>query len=353
MTRPAVLGSVAVHLAVLGGLMLLPPADSSPPPARRFADVELIEIREAVEPRDTATSPAPEPKPEHETGPNPSAETEPQPERERTRPPTPEPRDDPQGGAAPWEQTGSAEENPAGSGSTRKPVEVNPPPRRGALTLGGLRDVGPKGVPPRLPRGIAFDVPERDGGEIRIPEDAGFVRERDGRLVYRDPDPGPTKWTAELLPDGRIRFVDLVRPYPSRREFYVARKHALLKSTAALRTRMAIAFAKTNIDRQLVRLRRQLKAIWTSDRPPHTRRALIFALWDECEESVAIDPGILAEQSEIDTLRKAAGSRARAAIIAFVRETIPAGSRDRYTDDELRALNHERLSEERFEPYAA
>lgn len=171
--------------------------------------------------------------------------------------------------------------------------------------------------------------------------------------MYSDPDPRQTKWTAELFPDGRVRFTDLVRPFPSRREFYIPQKRALLNATAELRTKMAIAFATTNIERQLGRLHRELEAIWRSDRPPHTRRALIFALWDECVESQSANPDKIEGQSEVDALRDAAGARARAEIIAFIRAKIPVDSADRYTEAELRSLNAARVSKERFAPYAA
>jgi hypothetical protein len=117
---------------------------------------------------------------------------------------------------------------------------------------------------------------------------------------------------------------------------------------------MAVAFAERNIDRQLQKLYRDLMDIWTSDRPPRTRRRLIFEIWDECEENLAVDLGDFndSETSTIDRLRRSAGTRARGKILAFIRRHLAAGTEDGYPDAELRALNEGRVSKERFAPYA-
>ncbi len=55
-------------------------------------------------------------------------------------------------------------------------------------------------------------------------------------------------------------------------------------------------------------------------------------MWDDCAEDEV-------------------GRRARAAIVAFVRETLPQGSPGAFAESELRALNRERLSRAPFRPY--
>ena len=209
----------------------------------------------------------------------------------------------------------------------------------------------------------------RDTGQHRTPAEAGFVRKKDGRLVYRDPDPAAS-WSAELLPDGRVRFKDrLVKPgltsvaTPGLQvlvmkaegfEFWATRKKRLLRSTSKMRLQMAVDFASKNIDRQLAQLYRDLLDIWTSSKPPHTRRGLIFATWDDCEEQLEIDLGDFSDShaSKIDELREDAGVEARAKIIEFIQRHIPSDSADAFTPAELVAMNRRRRSTERFEPYA-
>jgi hypothetical protein len=46
-----------------------------------------------------------------------------------------------------------------------------------------------------------------------------------------------------------------------------------------------------------------------------------------------------------------AAAAVRAIIVKFVRERLPAGSADAFTDEELEKLNRGRQSKERFDPY--
>ncbi len=135
-------------------------------------------------------------------------------------------------------------------------------------------------------------------------------------------------------------------------KLWVQRKKKLLKATATMRLHMAIAFAEKNIDRQLTRLHRDLLEIWSSDKPPHTRRGLIFETWDDCEDSLVVPLGDASGKApSLDELRLRAGTRARAKVIAFIRRHLPAGSPDAFTARELVAMNERRNSRERFAPY--
>lgn len=211
----------------------------------------------------------------------------------------------------------------------------------------------------------------RSDAVIETPADAGFTQTDDGRWVFADPDPG-AQWTAELLPDGRLEFDDHLVPrfdgkkggvvMPGLKElvpamqgvkFWIKRKRRLLNATQEMRLKMAVQFARDNIDKQLKRLHRDLIAIWTSDEPPHTRRGLLFEAWDDCDERISIDlPGFSDRNTEIDELRVSAGEKARAQILAFIRRHLPADSSDAYTAAELRTLNAKRVSKARFAPYA-
>lgn len=207
--------------------------------------------------------------------------------------------------------------------------------------------------PPRVPRALlesALERPARvDDDVIRTPEDAGFERTSHGRWSYRNPNPR-AEWTAVLGPDGLVRFSDPPLAPCRRKQCWIRQKQRLLEKTRELRTRMASAYARRNIEDGLTRLNRQLLEIWNSDRPPHTRRALIFALWDECEEDLgeAESPDTT---SATDAYRNRAGQRARDRIIAFVQTKLPEHSPHRFTPEELHAMNAGRRSHQRFEPY--
>ncbi|HUS68872.1 MAG TPA: hypothetical protein VMZ28_30255 [Kofleriaceae bacterium] len=97
---------------------------------------------------------------------------------------------------------------------------------------------------------------------------------------------------------------------------------------------------RRNLDAAVARAPAKLERIWRSEWSAAEKRALLFELWDECAEEGS--SGVVS-----------AANAVRAAVIAFVRRRLPHGSRDAFTDDELRALNRRRTSRARFEPYAA
>lgn len=116
-------------------------------------------------------------------------------------------------------------------------------------------------------------------------------------------------------------------------------KARFLDRTRAERMRMATVEKGENLRHALFRLRRNLRAVWTSATwPAARRRQLLFELWDEC-----------AETGSAEVL--AVATRARATIIAFVRRNLPAGSAHAYTGSELKRLNRSRKSSEMFLPY--
>ncbi len=244
------------------------------------------------------------------------------------------------------------------------------------------RDHGEASVPsPRLSSAQAralhghagTDAGETDGegdraGQPRTLADAGFVRDRRGTYVYREPG---GHFTARVGPDGRVHFKDhivgvseqglalpdlysVVRK-AQKRELWSRDKSRLLALTFELRLRIAVDFAERQIDARLAALYRELIELWSADRPAIARRKTLFSRWDDCDERMRVSlPGFEdAADSPIDRLRHDAGAQARARIVEFVRKHLPAGSPDAYGDDELDALNRDRRSEQRFEPYAA
>jgi hypothetical protein len=84
----------------------------------------------------------------------------------------------------------------------------------------------------------------------------------------------------------------------------------------------------------LGQLGERLRALWSDGRRPVAeRRRLLYALWEECDAE------------------RPAGRAARARIVAFVRERLPAGSQDAFPPTELDGLNRGRREDDRFEPY--
>jgi hypothetical protein len=100
------------------------------------------------------------------------------------------------------------------------------------------------------------------------------------------------------------------------------REHLYERATARVRARA---------DRELARA---LSRLWGGDEPLATRKAKLFALWDDCADD------------EIGDLR-------RTQIESFVRMQCPAGDACAFTVGELAMLNRERISRRAFAPYDA
>jgi len=79
--------------------------------------------------------------------------------------------------------------------------------------------------------------------------------------------------------------------------------------------------------------------LWATVPDIAERKRELFGLWDECTEAGTDD--------DLE-----AGMRARARVIAFIREHLPPGSHDAFTSTELAALNRDKQSHEQFAPYA-
>jgi hypothetical protein len=113
---------------------------------------------------------------------------------------------------------------------------------------------------------------------------------------------------------------------------YAARKQALLDATFAERVARGGAFRAEQQARSAELMERNLERLWTTTRDPAARRRALFELWDECADD-------------------AAGARARAMVIGWIRAHLPAGSPDAYSPAELDALSARRTSRQPFAPY--
>jgi hypothetical protein len=120
---------------------------------------------------------------------------------------------------------------------------------------------------------------------------------------------------------------------------YPYRKLKLMEETREERAAMALAARAEALEAALRGFEGQLQRIWND--PTHSaaeRRAILFALWDECAES--------GPDEIVSTARSI-----RAIILSFVRRELPRGSALAYGDDELSALNAVRSSRALFAPY--
>jgi hypothetical protein len=180
-----------------------------------------------------------------------------------------------------------------------------------------------------------------------------FVPRKDGSFVYRG-----HAFSAKINPDGSIAFsdreginfdqlgtkdgqslgarfsFDLTDGAYRRRgaDPYQAERDYVLRGSEDLRDRLAAEHRGKEGDRALLRLAGRLERTWTSDRDAATRRRALFKLWDDCSDDDV-------------------GARARAAIVSFVLERLPAGSAEAFSDEELARLNEKRHSREPFRPY--
>jgi hypothetical protein len=124
---------------------------------------------------------------------------------------------------------------------------------------------------------------------------------------------------------------------------YQARKRVFLERTFDERAQMRVTNQVEDLRDVIGALRGELARIWgDTRRSAAERRALLFALWDDCLEPGAEVAGDAAT---------AAAVTARATIIGFIRTQLPSDDPDGYSAAELADLNERRSSKQPFEPY--
>lgn len=219
------------------------------------------------------------------------------------------------------------------------------PSQRGAPAGLGAPDrgVSERDLEQRLETGLHADAMTKTYTHRTRPE---LHRRPDGSQAYEGP-----RFTAIIRPDGSVHFDD--RPNVATNGFsasgtfdlteavmgaagqdpLVAEREWFMRNTEELRHRLEAEHRRREMDAALRRLPGRLTRVWGStSHSPASRRRRIFDLWDEMDEDET-------------------GQRARRIVIEFVREVLPAGGEDAYTDDELRRLNASRQSREPFAPY--
>jgi hypothetical protein len=118
---------------------------------------------------------------------------------------------------------------------------------------------------------------------------------------------------------------------------YAARKRKLLDATFAERAEIGTVHRAAQRDRATELVRKNLERLWRATTDPALRRAALFEMWNECDESEGLDGE--------------AGARARAQIVGWIRSHLPAGTPEAYSADELAQLDRRRSSRQHFRPY--
>lgn len=215
---------------------------------------------------------------------------------------------------------------------------------------------GPAGLGPPDRRPSEREIEQRLSAGLReqaltkthtVREPFQLRRRPDGTQVWEGP-----RLTGIIRPDGSVDFND--RPNVQTNGFsgsgtfdateaimgasgqdpLRAEREYFMRQTEDLRARLEAEHRRRQMDSGLQSLRGRLARVWaTTTRTPAQRRLRIFGIWDETDED---DGG---------------GRRAREIILAFIRENLPPGSEDAYTEEEVRRLNGRRESREEFAPY--
>lgn len=221
------------------------------------------------------------------------------------------------------------------------------------------------------------------------PPAPGLVRRNDGGYDYVDPH---GQFTARFYPDGTMAFADPWRRVTKNdrdngrccalppaglgslnpfmgvsmsgpvewllaiqgKDPLVNAKTELLARTRAVRTTLAIEWARKQIKKRFDELDNDLLAMWNrQDRSPEQRRAQLFHTWDDCDEVFNVRPGNVPPEavSTIDAERLQTANAARAKIIRFIRHHLAAGSTTAYPPSEITKLNAQRTSKNPFAPY--
>jgi hypothetical protein len=173
------------------------------------------------------------------------------------------------------------------------------------------------------------------------------IIEKDGRVRFEDrlgeTTLGPTLGYDSDTKDVRIGVTvtsnfdldDFVEKVLLERTLYPHAKARFIEQTRALRNELAARYDREGAARADMTVHREFLRVLRDDAlHPREKRAVIFALWNDCAEDDA-------------------GAQAQHAIERFIREHMPQGSGLGYPAEELLAFNAQRAGARAFAPYAA
>jgi hypothetical protein len=245
-------------------------------------------------------------------------------------------------GRPPRHRTTARAEAQAPAGQPEEPgVEPLRPGPSAGVDLSLRRDpTGGEGGGVRAAPGSLLGQPA--GSEPARPRASETPRgeDRPGFVAKVDPD-GTVHFENKFPRDANDAIMRMAGMDP-----YSYEKRRFAEETRPARERMADAARATWRSEALERLPSTLERIWQDTRTPASaRRRTLFDLWDECIDAPADADAVAGEAS------LAGAARLRRTILAFIQAHLPAGSPDAFPPDEIDALNRQRRSHERFEPY--
>ena len=345
--RLPVVCSIIAHVALLLVALRLPAAVRS---RAKSIDVEINEPKQTMVPK--APAPTPEP-PKPVVKPQPLKNTQRHEEKheelpKQAPPPVQQPEQQP-----PPPATSSLSMRPSA------PVDLNLHGLGGIVVNNGAvhgGEGGPAGgtfaqAPrkPWKPRGDAGDpilgkLPEEK--EERFP----LKLESDG-YHYEGPS-----FSAKIAMDGHVTFDDhAIRDFKGlsggfdltdiamknhHQDPYRYEKEKFMDTTSKLRAELTTKARRERLEASLAALPYHLEQVWGDlNHSARERRGVLYAMWREAAGT----------DDEVGN----AGKKARATIEAFIRERLPEGSENAFTDDELRRFNARAAGAMRFEPYRA
>ena len=224
-----------------------------------------------------------------------------------------------------------------------------------------LRPLPPPGSDPLLPAPKAktpqkLPLQPMAGGGYRYDDPTFSARiEADGTLVLRDKGPQIDVSPGSIRPglgvepmiieppsiSVSIDVTDVVMRLAGDDPYY-HRKLTFVRETLELRVELAKAACQERLTEALYTLKSDLQQIW-DDRtiPLSVRRRHIFQIWDDCADDT--DDQKIAGYAD----------QARATVMAFIQDQLPANSAYAYPEPELVALNRRRKSKALFDPYGS
>ena len=179
-------------------------------------------------------------------------------------------------------------------------------------------------------------------GAFAAPASAQVLIPRNGRDTgYTHDD---STFSAHVARDGSVTFEDKLTldltDFVMRRRHedpYRYEKAKFLASTFDERVQMRLVYRDEEMEAALGQLPSHLHSVWYKPTSLAERKRALFELWDECDED---DEGV-----------KPGAGKARAIILDFVRDHLPANGRFGFSAEELASLNADRASRARFDPY--
>jgi hypothetical protein len=215
------------------------------------------------------------------------------------------------------------EGGPAGTIATAPRKEWHPKGSAGDPILGKLEDEKEERFPLKL---------ESDGYHYDGPSFSAKIA-MDGHVTFDDHSIRDFKGLS-----GGFDLTDLAMR-GHHQDPYRYEKEKFMDNTSKLRAELTAKARKERLESSLASLPSHLEQVWSdASRSARERRGVLYAMW---REAAGTDDEV-----------GAAGKKARATIEAFIRERLPEGSPDAFTDDELRRFNA-RGGGMRFEPYRA